>query len=57
MGFVDSARNAMQRFVGMGKEKAGDATDDHDLQTRGKADQSDAELRSVVEDVKDTFKK
>jgi uncharacterized protein YjbJ (UPF0337 family) len=57
MGFRDKAKNAAQNAAGKGKEAAGKATGDKDLQDEGKADQGESSLKKAGENVKDAFKK
>jgi uncharacterized protein YjbJ (UPF0337 family) len=56
MGLDDKISNAADKMSGKGKEAAGDATDDKDLQAEGKADQGVADLKQAGEKVKDAFK-
>lgn len=56
MGLTDKAKNAAQDLQGEGKEKVGEATDDTSLQAEGHADQGQASVKKVGEDVKDAFK-
>ncbi len=57
MGFDDKAENAKEDMVGKGKEAAGKATDDHELEAEGKGDQAKADLKKAGENVKDAFKR
>ena len=45
MGTDDKLGNAAEEVKGKLKEKAGDATDDRDLQAEGEADQTKADLK------------
>lgn len=56
MGTDDKLGNAAEEVKGKLKEKAGDATDDRDLQAEGEADQTKADLKQANERVKDAFK-
>jgi uncharacterized protein YjbJ (UPF0337 family) len=56
MGDDDKLKNAAESAKGKLKEKAGDATDDRDLQAEGQADKSKADLKQAGEKVKDAFK-
>ncbi|MFP5353507.1 MAG: CsbD family protein [Actinomycetota bacterium] len=57
MGMDDKLKNSAEKTLGKGKETLGDATDDRELQTEGKADQSKSDLKQAGEKVKDAFKK
>lgn len=56
MGLDDKIKNAAEDLAGKGKEAAGKATDNPDLQAEGENDQSKANLKKAGEDVKDAFK-
>ena len=56
MGMDDKAKNTAESGLGKAKEKLGDATDDRELETEGKTDQSKADLKQAGEKVKDAFK-
>ena len=56
MGMDDKLKNSAEKALGKGKEGLGDATDDRELQTEGKADQSKSDLKQAGEKVKDAFK-
>ena len=56
MGTDDKLQNAAEEAKGKVKEKAGEATDDRDLQADGEADQTKANLKQAGEKVKDAFK-
>ncbi len=56
MGTDDKLRNAAEEAEGKVKEKAGEVTDDRDLQAEGEADQTKANLKQAGEKVKDAFK-
>ncbi|UUZ44347.1 CsbD family protein [Janibacter limosus] len=53
MGIADKAENSLQDMSGKAKDKVGDATDDKDLQARGKTDQAKAKTKKAGEDIKD----
>ena len=56
MSGMDKAKNKIEELGGKGKEAAGEATDDRDLQAEGKADQASGNLKQAGEKVKDVFK-
>lgn len=56
MGLDDKIANKAQEAAGKVKEKAGEATDDKDLQAEGQADQGKSNLKQAGEKVKDAFK-
>jgi uncharacterized protein YjbJ (UPF0337 family) len=56
MGFDDKLDNARLDAEGKVKEAVGEATDDRRMETEGKADQSESDLRKAGEKVKDAFK-
>lgn len=56
MSATDKTKNKAQQVTGKVKEKTGEATGDHDLEARGKADQTKANLEQAGEKVKDAFK-
>lgn len=45
MGLADKAKNKAEEVKGKGKEAAGQATDDEELETEGKADQAKGSLK------------
>jgi uncharacterized protein YjbJ (UPF0337 family) len=57
VGLDDKIENAAEKLGGKGKEAAGRASDDPNLEAEGKADQSKADLKQAGEKVKDAFKK
>ena len=57
MGVEDKAKNVGEKIQGKAKEAAGRGTDDEDLRDRGRAEQSEADLKQAGEKVKDAFKK
>jgi uncharacterized protein YjbJ (UPF0337 family) len=56
MGIDDKADNKAEELKGKGKKKVGDATDDKDLQAKGRAQQAKGSLKQAGEKVKDAFK-
>ncbi len=48
--------NTAEKLTGQAKEKAGDVTDDQDLQAEGKKDQTKGSLKNAGENIKDAFK-
>jgi uncharacterized protein YjbJ (UPF0337 family) len=56
MSGIDKAKNKAEELQGKGKEAAGRATDDPDLEAEGKADQASGNLKQAGEKVKDVFK-
>ncbi len=56
MGLDDKITNKAEEVAGKGKEKAGEATNDKDLQAEGQADQGTSNLKQAGEKVKDAFK-
>ncbi|MGW5050674.1 CsbD family protein [Actinokineospora sp. NPDC004072] len=68
MSMFDKAKDKAEQLVGQAKEKLGQATDNHDLETSGKADQTKGEAKEAghdlrdraagaVQDMKDRFKR
>jgi uncharacterized protein YjbJ (UPF0337 family) len=55
MSATDRSKNEAQKVAAEVNEKAGEITDDHDLQARGKADQTEGDLKQAGEKVKDAF--
>lgn len=53
MGFEDKVKNAAQEAAGHVKEGVGKLIGDEDLEARGRADQSGADLKQAGEKVKD----
>ncbi|HEX2248487.1 MAG TPA: CsbD family protein [Arthrobacter sp.] len=53
MGLGDRIENKAQEASGKIKEKAGDATNNPDLEAEGQLDQAEAKIKDVGEDVKD----
>ncbi|MGH9128192.1 MAG: CsbD family protein [Acidimicrobiales bacterium] len=57
MGTADKAKDKAQELKGVGKEMAGKATGDKDLEAEGKVDQVEGNLKQAGEKVKDAFGK
>jgi uncharacterized protein YjbJ (UPF0337 family) len=57
VGLDDKIENAAEKLGGKGKEAAGRASDDPNLEAEGKADQSKAELKQAGDKDKDAFKR
>ena len=53
MGAEDKASNKFKDVKGKVKEGAGKATDDEELEGKGKGDQAEASLKDGVENLKD----
>lgn len=53
MGLKDKAENKVDELKGQGKESAGKATDNPDLEAEGRADQAGAKVKNAGEHVKD----
>jgi uncharacterized protein YjbJ (UPF0337 family) len=56
MSEKDKLSNSAQELKGNIKEKVGDATDNEDLEAKGKTDQAKGSLKQAGEKVKDAFK-
>ena len=56
MGLKDKAENKVDELKGQGKESAGRATGDRDLEAEGKADQTEGKVKQAGEHVKDAAK-
>jgi uncharacterized protein YjbJ (UPF0337 family) len=56
MSATDKAKDKAQEIAGKVKEKAGQATNDDDLEARGKADQTKGNLKQAGEKIKDAVK-
>jgi uncharacterized protein YjbJ (UPF0337 family) len=54
MGLADKAKNKAEELAGKGKATAGDATDNPDLEAKGRMQESKADVKQAGEDVKDT---
>jgi uncharacterized protein YjbJ (UPF0337 family) len=55
MGADDKLENTANEKLGEAKEAMGKATDDSDLESEGKVDQTKADLKQAGEKVKDAF--
>ena len=53
MSAMDEVRNEAEELTGKGKEAAGEATGDRDLQAEGQADQASGDLEQAGETVED----
>ncbi|MCU1618385.1 MAG: putative CsbD stress protein [Modestobacter sp.] len=53
---IDKMKDKAQELAGEGKEAAGKATDDRDLQAEGHKDQAAGNAKQAGEKVKDIFK-
>jgi len=56
MSALDKAKNKAEELVGKGKESAGKATGDEQLEAEGHTDQAKGNLKDAGEKIKDTFK-
>ena len=56
MGLDDKMDNLKDKVTGQGKEAAGKATDNEELEAEGKSDQASASVKKTGEDVKDVFR-
>ncbi len=56
MSNQDKISNKVDELAGKGKEAAGRATDNPDLEAEGKGDQAKSDLKQAGEKVKDVFK-
>lgn len=56
MGLKDKAENKVEELKGQGKESAGRASGDRDLEAEGKSDQASGKLKNAGEHVKDAAK-
>jgi len=56
MSNEDKISNKVDELAGKGKETAGRATDNPDLEAEGKGDQAKSNLKQAGEKVKDVFK-
>jgi uncharacterized protein YjbJ (UPF0337 family) len=57
MGLEDNIDNKREELAGKAKEGLGKATDDQELEDRGKADQVRSNLKQAAEHVKDAVDK
>lgn len=53
MGFADKISNKAEDLTGKGKEAAGKATGNEQLEAEGKGDQAKASIKDGIEKVKD----
>ena len=53
MGLKDKAENKAEELKGQGKESAGKATGDEQLEAEGKGDQASSKVKDAGEKVKD----
>jgi len=56
MSGMDKIKNKAEELSGQGKEHAGRATGNKDLEAEGHADQASGNLKQAGEKVKDVFK-
>lgn len=56
MGLDDKISNAAEELQGKGKEAAGRASGDRDLEAEGRTDQTKADVKQAGEKIKDVFK-
>jgi len=56
MGLKDKAENKAEELTGRGKEAAGAATGDRDLEAEGRADQAAGKVKNAGEHLKDAAK-
>ncbi len=56
MSATDTAKDTAQEVAGKIKEKAGQASNDDDLEARGRAERAKGDLKQAGEKIKDAFK-
>jgi uncharacterized protein YjbJ (UPF0337 family) len=56
MGFDDKLENKKDELAGKAKQKAGEATDDEQLEAEGRGQRAKGSLKQAGEKVKDAFK-
>ncbi|MDF1604344.1 CsbD family protein [Nocardioides sp. YIM 152315] len=56
MGLKDKAENKLDELKGEGKESAGRASGDRDLEAEGRAEQTESKAKQAGEHVKDAVK-
>ncbi|MGQ0716002.1 MAG: CsbD family protein [Pseudonocardiales bacterium] len=56
MGTDDKISNKAEQLKGKGKEAAGKATDDEQLEAEGKADQASGDIKQAGEKAKDAVR-
>lgn len=57
MGIEDKAAHKAEELKGKVKQGVGDATDDHELQAEGEADEAKGNLKQVGDKAKDAARK
>ena len=57
MGAENKAANKITEIKGKIKKKGGQATDDADLEAKGRAEESKGDLKQAAEKAKDAFKR
>jgi uncharacterized protein YjbJ (UPF0337 family) len=57
MSATDKAKNKAQEVAGKIRKSTGKATDDHDLQARGKTEQARGDVKQAGEKINDAFTK
>jgi uncharacterized protein YjbJ (UPF0337 family) len=57
MASEDKLNNKVDELKGRTKERVGEATEDEQMQTEGRAEHSKANLKQAGEKVKDVFRK
>ena len=55
MGIGDDIKHNAEKAAGKVKEEVGDVTDNERLEREGQADQANAKIKKVGDDVKDVF--
>jgi uncharacterized protein YjbJ (UPF0337 family) len=55
MGIGDDIKHNAEQAAGKVKEEVGDVTDNERLEREGQADQANAKIKKVGDDVKDVF--
>lgn len=56
MGAMDKVKDKVEELKGQAKQKMGDATDNDDMKSEGKMDETKGKLKQKGEQVKDVFK-
>ncbi len=56
MSGMDKFKNKTEEMTGQGKEHAGKATGNEDLEAEGKGDQASGNVKQAGEKIKDVFK-
>jgi uncharacterized protein YjbJ (UPF0337 family) len=57
MGLDDKIENKKDEYIGKGKQKAGEMTDDERLEAEGRVQRAEGDVKQAGEKVKDAFKK